>query len=244
MKKLICILLSLTLLLCLCACKNKADPSQQSGSATTDTLPQIYDGEQYQIYQNLFFNDQKAAFMGQQMTVTGVFTSIYDSFNSVTRYYCWGYYDQTKCCDWQWELKLDDTANLPANGSQVTVTGTFAENEAALDKVWLTQVSISTDAAYTGPTCDLDLCLMNATLERVQLMNMQYFPADYEGKSVRLYGRVVDPSTIQHPYYDNAWTQSFSTDGEVPAIGTEVIVSGTFQENNIASAAVEVTTNY
>lgn len=239
MKKLISVLLALSVLLCLCACKGT-----KSTNATTDTLPQIYDGEQYQIYQNLFFNDQKAAFLGQSMTVTGVFVSIRDSFNSVTRYYCWGYYDQTKCCDWQWELKLDDTAILPVNGSQVTVTGTFAEDEAALDKVWLTDVTVKTDVAYTGETCEMDLCLMNATLERVQLMNMQYFPNDYEGKTVRLYGRVLDPSTLQHPYYDNAWTQTFTADGEVPAIGTEVIVSGVFQGGTVVQAAAETTTAY
>ena len=242
MKKYLSVLLVFALLLCLCACKGKE--STQDVAVTTDTLPQIYDGEQYQIYQNLFFNDQKASFIGQQMTVTGVFASIRDSFNSVTRYYCWGYYDQTKCCDWQWELKLDDTEILPVNGSKVTVTGTFAEDEAALDKVWLTDVTVKTEIAYTGTTCEVDLCLMNATLERVQLMNMQYFPNDYEGKSVRLYGRVLDPSTIQHPYYDNAWTQTFTASGNVPAIGTEVIVSGVFQGGTVVQATAETTTMY
>lgn len=238
MKKAISLLLALALLLCLCACAGKG------GAATTDTLPQVIDGEQYQIYQNLFFNGYKDSFIGQKMTTTGVFVSIQDSFNGVTRYYCWGYYDQTKCCDWQWELKLDETSNLPANGSKVTVTGTFTADDAALDKVWLTNVSVETKTAYVGETSEVDLCLMNATLERVQLQNMQYFPQEYEGKTVRLYGRVYDPSTIQHPYYDNAWTQTFSTDGEIPPIGTEVIVAGIFQNGSITEASVATTTLY
>lgn len=238
MKKIIARFLILSMLLCLCACAGT------SGSGTTDTLPQIIDGEQYQIYQNLFFNGYKDSFLGQQMTTTGVFVSIRDSFNGVVRYYCWGYYDQTKCCDWQWELKLEDISALPANGSKVTVTGTFTADEAALDKVWLTDVSLKTEAAYTGVTCDVDLCLMNATLERVQLQNMQYFPQDYEGKTVRLYGRISDPSTLQHPYYDNAWTQTFAADADTPPIGTLVIVSGTFQNGNVAAASVEPTTVY
>ena len=241
MKKLTCIFLALCLLCCLCACEGGEKPDE---GATTETLPQIFDGEQYQIYQNLFFNDQKASFLGQQMTATGVFVSIRASFNSVTRYYCWGYYDQTKCCDWQWELKLDSTENLPANGSKVTFTGTFTADEAALDGVWMTDVSLSVDAAYTGETCDFDLCLMNSTLERVQLLNMQYFPDEYAGKTVRLYGRVYDPGTLQHPYYDGAWTQSFTASGDVPAVGTEVIVRGTFTADTITDASVTTTTDY
>lgn len=241
MKRLSCILLAFCLLFCLCACEGGKKSAE---AATTDTLPQIFDGEQYQIYQNLFFNDQKASFIGQKMTATGVFVSIRDSFNSVTRYYCWGYYDQTKCCDWQWELKLDDTSDLPANGSKVTFTGTFAEDEAALDKIWMTDVSLTVEEAYIGETCELDLCLMNSTLERVQLLNMQYFPDDYTGKIVRLYGRVYDPGTLQHPYYDGAWTQSFTASGDVPAIGTEVIVRGTYTGSTVSEASVQVTTDY
>ena len=242
MKKLLCLLLTLLMLLSLCACGEGEEP--KGDTATTQTLPQIFDAEQYQIYQNLFFNGQKASFIGQQMTVTGVFVSIRDSFNAVTRYYCWGYYDQTKCCDWQWELKLDDTANLPANGSKVTFTGTFAEDEKALDGVWMTDVSLTVDEAYTGETCDYDLCLMNATLERVQLMNMQYFPDEYEGKAVRLYGRVYDPATLQHPYYDGAWMQPFESAEPVSSIGVEVIVKGTFSGGTITNATVKETTDY
>lgn len=233
MKKYLCLLLALVMLLCLCAC------GEDEG-----TLPQIFDAEQYQIYQDLFFNGQKDSFIGQQMTVTGVFVSIRDSFNAVTRYYCWGYYDQTKCCDWQWELKLDDTANLPANGSKVTFTGTFAEDEKALDGVWMTDVSLTVEQPYTGETCDYDLCLMNATLERVQLMNMQYFPDEYEGKNIRLYGRVYDPATLQHPYYDGAWTQTFESAEPVTAIGMEVIVKGVFSGGTIVNATVTETTDY
>lgn len=242
MKKLIALVLAAVLLLGLCACTGK--PAAVKTEGASDTLPQIYDGEQYQIYQNLFFNDQKASFIGQTMTTTGVFVSIYDSFNAVTRYYCWGYYDQTKCCDWQWELKLDDTSALPKNGSKVSMTGTFAESDSALDGVWMTDVTLTTVSEYVGTTCEVDLCLMNATLERVQLMNMQYFPADYEGKTVRLYGRVMDPSTIQHPYYDNAWTQTFTANGEVPVVGSVAIVSGVFKSGSIIDASAVITTDY
>lgn len=240
MKKLTVLLLAACLLLCLCSC---GDPGA-SGTATTDTLPQIFDGEQYQIYQNVFYNDQASGFLGQQMTATGVFVAIRDSFNSVTRYYCWGYYDQTKCCDWQWELKLDDTSNLPANGSKVTFTGTFTRDEAALDKIWMTDVTLKTEAAYTGPTCEMDLCLMNATLERVQLMNMQYFPEEYNGRQVRLYGRIYDPQTLQHPYYDNAWMQNFSANGEVPPMGTLAVIDGIFTDAGITDATVTPTADY
>ncbi len=242
MKKYLCLLLALVMLFGLCACGE--GEATNGGSVTTQTLPQIFDAEQYQIYQNLFFNGQKDSFIGQQMTVTGVFVAIRDSFNSVTRYYCWGYYDQTKCCDWQWELKLDSNTDLPANGSKVTFSGTFAEDEKALDGVWMTDVSLTVEETYVGETCDYDLCLMNATLERVQLMNMQYFPDEYEGKSIRLYGRVYDPGTLQHPYYDGAWMQPFESAEPVTALGLTVIVKGTFSGGTITNAAVNETTDY
>lgn len=236
MKHTLALLLAVCILLCLCGCGSGT-------SAATDTLPKIYDGEQYQIYQNVFFNGYADSFLGQQMSATGVFVSIRDSFNGVTRYYCWGYYDQTKCCDWQWELKPDD-AVLPANGSKVTFTGTFTRDPAALDGIWLTDVSLKTETVYTGETCDVDLCLMNATLERVQLLNMQYFPDEYEGKQVRLYGRILDPQTLQHPYYDNAWTQSFSAEGETPPMGTLTIIKGSFTGSIVTDATAAATTDY
>ena len=56
-----------------------------------------------------------------------------------------------------------------------------------------------------------------------------------------MYGRVSDLSSIQHPYYDNVWTQSFETTDTIPAIGTPVILSGTFSGGVLVNGSIEET---
>lgn len=73
---------------------------------------------------------------------------------------------------------------------------------------------------------------------------MQYKPDAFSGKSLRVYGRVLNPTTIQHPYYDNAWTQPFETTQQVPAIGTMVILTGTWQGSTVQADRVEATPDY
>ena len=85
---------------------------------------------------------------------------------------------------------------------------------------------------------------MSATLERVQLLHMQYKPEAFQGQSLRLYGRILHPNTVQHPYYDNAWTQDFQGLEESPAIGTMVILSGTWQNGVVQADALEGTDAY
>ena len=49
---------------------------------------------------------------------------------------------------------------------------------------------------------------------------------------------------FQHPYYDNAWTQPFAATAETPAIGTMVILTGTWQDSTIQAERVEPTPDY
>lgn len=232
-KYVIAFLLIFVLLLCSCG----------KGTSSGD-LPQVMDTNEYLLYQNIFFNGMAGDYVDKEVKKTGVFTTIYDAFNDCTRYYVWGYYDNTKCCDWQWELKLDDTSSLPANGSLVEVTAIMRQADDALDGYWFDGVTITTKQEYQGNGCDIEMTTMSATLERVQLINMQQFPEVFEGKKVSLYGRIYTPTSIQHPYYDNAWLQDFSTSDSVPAIGTEAIVCGTFTGGTISDCSVESTTQY
>ena len=126
MKKRIIILLALCLLLCAC---QKQDGAPESA----DKLPTVISQAEYVEYQNLFFNKQADAFVGQHVTKTGTLVLLEDNWANVTRYYVWGYYDQTKCCDWQWEFVPKDPADLPPAGSLVEMTGTLEHDEAALD---------------------------------------------------------------------------------------------------------------
>lgn len=240
MKKLIALLLCVTALVLLAACGATA-PAEESAA---DALPTVLNQNEYVLYQNIFFNNQAESYLGKTVTKVGTFTRLEDAFGNVTRYYVWGYNDATKCCDWQWEFVPADPGSLPANGALVEMTGTLARDEGALDKLWFTDAQVTVKTPYQGPACDVDMTAMSATLERVQLANMQYKPDFFQGKSFRLYGRVMNPNTVQHPYYDNNWTQDFTTQDSVPAIGTMIILSGTWRDGAVEGGKVEETKAY
>lgn len=239
MKRMLCLVLVTLSLLCLAACKpKKAD----SGSG----MPTVLNQSEYAIYQNVFFNKKADDYVGKVSTKEGILTVLQDEWNHVSRYYVWGYMDATKCCDWQWEFVPSDPSSLPTPGSRVRMTGTLVHDEAALDNYWFTDCTVETVTEYASPQADFDVdtSTMDATLERVQLLNVQYFPEVFEGKTVCFYGRIMNTRTVQHPYYDNAWTQAFSTKAQVPAIGTLVLITGTWHDGEITEAKLTATSDY
>lgn len=247
MKKLIILLTVIAIFLVLAACADSgsAQTDAETGQSDLQALPTVLDQNEYVLYQNIFYNNMADDYIGQTVTKEGTFTRLTDAINGRTRYYVWGYMDATKCCDWQWEFVPTDPDSLPANGSLVKMTGTIARDEAAMDGIWFTDASVELVTAYTsGSNCNVDMTTMDSTLERVQLQNMQCKPGDFKGQTLRIYGRVLNPTTIQHPYYDNVWTQPFSTEAEVPAIGTMVILTGSWQGDTIQVGRVEATADY
>ena len=173
-----------------------------------------------------------------------MFAVIQDAFNDHTRYYVWGYLDNTRCCDWQWEFVPKDTTNLPAVGSLITVSGTFAKDEAsALDSYWIKDADVSTVKTYTGAAAELHMLAMSDTLERVQLLNIMYRPDSFEGKTFAAYGRIAGPGVLQDPYYDGSWEVPFSSvsDTSALAIGTSVTLTGKVSGGALGESAVTVT---
>lgn len=212
---------------------------------TVTELPTLLDTMEYTLYMNIFYNQTGDDYLGQTITKTGTFATIHDSFNDVTRYYVWGYNDATKCCDWQWEFVPKGGVELPANGSFVKMTGVFSKSEDALDGYWFTDATLEVQKVYQGPKVDVDMGTMSATLERVQLINMQVYPQDYAGKSVRVYARVASLDSLQHPYYDGAWEQKIQTGEAVPAIGTLVEATGTWSSDAVLTdCTMQQTTAY
>ena len=233
MKKLVLILLCCWLL---CACGKTAPKSEG--------LPTVLMPSEYVLYTNIFYNQTGEDYVGDTFQKVGVYTRIYDAFNGRERYYVWGYKDATKCCDWQWEFVPAQGAELPSVGSQVEVTDAFAGSENALDGYWIEDAAIQVRTPYAAPATDIALTTMSDTLERVQLLNIQYKPEEFEGKDVYFYGRVSGPGVIEDPYYDGSWTQKIESADELPAIGTIVIVHGTVKDGVVTAATITPTEEY
>ena len=213
-------------------------------SESEDCFPYEINALEYTLYTNIFYNDMGGDYVGTKETKTGTFAVIYDRFNEVTRYYVWGYYDETKCCDWQWEFVPTSTDNLPVPGSLVEVTGTFEADEAALDGYWYQNAECTVKEAYEGTGAEVDMTVMSGTLERVQIINMQNFADWFAGKKVAAYGRVGGATYIVHPYYDGAFEQAVDG-GTMPAVDTYVIVSGEYTADAaITNATIAETGNY
>lgn len=244
----ICCLTMVLVLLSGCGAGGSSPSETAAPSAgapeTVDVMPTVTNTAEYTLYQNIFYNDQKGDFSGQETVKTGTFATLHDAFNDTVRYYVWGYNDQTKCCDWQWELKLDDTSNLPSNGSLVSVSGVYEQNESALDKFWIIDPVITVKKAFVGRDVDIDMQSMDDTLERVQAANIVRNPDVFEGQSVCCYGRIQNETSIKDPYYNNSWEIGISGDFEVPAFGTMVLVSGTIRDGAVADCTLTSNTQY
>jgi hypothetical protein len=252
MKKIAVLIFSLLMIvLMLSGCGGKADSPDETTTASSantaevvEDMPTILNTAEYTLYQNIFYNDMKSDYNGKEAVKEGTFATITDAFNNTTRYYVWGYNDQTKCCDWQWEIKIDDTSDLPKNGCLVQVKGTYEENEAALDKFWIINPEITVEKAFDGRDCDIDMQAMDNTLERVQCANIVNKKESFEGKTVKCYGRILNETTLQDPYNDNSWTIEIAGDFEVPAFGTLVEVSGVIQDGKLVNCEVSESSNY
>lgn len=238
MKKILLTMLLLCAALLFSACGDKK--AETPAATSTAKLPTVINASEYTLYQNIFYNNYGSRYDGKAVTKRGIFTTIQDAFSDVTRYYVWGNLDQTLCCDWQWELQIDDPSNLPANGSLVTVSGTFKSDEAALDGYWIAGAQVETQTVYTGETAQLDMTTMSGTLERVQIINYINNPEKYEGQTVFAYGRIYDAGVFQDPYYDGSWTAPFTSQETAPATGTSVVLRGTLNGGVIADAKIEI----
>ena len=225
MKKLISLLFASLILLSAAACSNSGETSED---ASAETIAKVLNPLEYSIYTNIFYNDDGGSYVGKEYTKDGIFTILHDSFSNTNRYYVWGYSDETLCCDWQWEFVPASVDDLPPIGSRVKVSGKFMENEAALDGYWMENASVEPAREYESAIGAYDMTTMSPTLARVQLVNMVNYTGEYNGKPVKLYGRVMSGNKIQHPYYDNTWELPLEYSGSLPSIGSWITVTGKF----------------
>lgn len=221
MKKILCIILALIIGCSLAACSD-------DGGGSSDQIAKVLDPMEYSLYLNVFQNGKGADYEGKTFVKEGIFTIIYDEYNSAVRYYVWGYSDETLCCDWQWEFIPRDESSLPPIGSRVKVTGTLVRNNKALDGYWHENAAVETLTEYTAASGAQDTTTMSPTLTRVQLINMINHASKYNDKPMKIYGRVASDNSIQHPYYNGAWVLTVDYAGDLPATGTFVTVTGKF----------------
>ena len=214
---------AMILLLCSCGENTSFGDAENTSEERLSTINQ----SEYVLYQNVFYNDYAKKIDGKTVKKVGIFATLHDAFNNTDRYYVWGYMDQTKCCDWQWEFQPKKGEKLPPVGSLVTVEGTFSSDDGALDNYWIKDATVKTTTVYTGPTYDVNMYVMSDTLERVQIANVVQIPDYFQNKTFSAYGRVKTMNSLQDPYYDGSWYIGFTYGGSVPAIGTTVLLTGT-----------------
>ena len=228
-KKYVAVLLTALILLLSAACGS----GNGDGTVTTDIRPEVFSQDEYVLYQNVFYNGYGKDLDGAPVKKEGVFATVYDAYNNRQRYYVWGYYDQTRCCDWQWEFVPQKGADLPPAGSLVSVTGTFVSDKSALDGYWIVNAKISSKKTFSGASTEADMRSMSCTLERVQMINISTHPDDFNNKEFSAYGRIASLNSLEDPYYDGSWNIEISWDGELPGIGTLVEITGSIRDGKL-----------
>ena len=214
-------------------CGMSGTPDTATDSGGVGDRPETFSQDEYVLYQNIFYNGYGGDYDGKPVEKEGVFAVISDAYNDRQRYYVWGYYDQTRCCDWQWEFVPEDGEELPPVGSLVKVSGTFASDSDALDGYWIRDAKCELETDYSGQTADLDMAAMSCTLERVQMINIMNKKESFQDREFTAYGRIASLDSLEDPYYDNSWQIKFTWDGDIPAIGTLVLITGTVKDGTL-----------
>lgn len=256
MKKLIALIMALCLALTLAACGGTGTEETTAGNGEENTNPtadallsegelntgmkEKFDQMEYSAYVDLFYNSNGASYEGKTFTKDGTFAILTDAYNNVTRYYVWGYADNTKCCDYQWELVLPEGAEIPEPGSYVKVKGTMEKNEAALDGYWLNDITLEVTDEFKNAGFQMDMTTMSPTLVRVQIINILQFPENFENKTVRIFGRALSANSIQHPYYNESWSMHFTETDEAPATGKYILLEGTYNNKVVTTEKLTV----
>ncbi len=232
MKRYLTLLLGICMLLTLSSCSsgsnNKTNPDGQLDTGMKEKFDQM----EYSAYMDLFHNNKGPEYEGKKFKKDGTFAILKDAYNDTTRYYIWGYADNTKCCDYQWEFVLPEGAEVPEPGSYIKLEGTMTKSTKALDGYWLENVSFEVTDEFTNAGFDMDFTTMSPTLVRVQIINIQQHRDKFKDMSVRLFGRALSPETIQHPYYNESWQMHFTKTDTSPAIGDYILIEGVYNKDS------------
>lgn len=208
--------------------------------AVLEVLPLVISEDNWTKYRTAYADNKVDDMMYQTIEGEGIFCTVKNNKTDKNSYYIWGYADETRINDWQWQLDLDNyQGDLPTNGSLCSFSGTFVKSASADDYYWLANLSLKTiTPVQLNSQYDYDLRVMSPTLAYYQLCNVLGYPDKTVGQSICLYGRVESlnmdgiHTSLQHPTLNNFWSVQFDTQENVPIIDTTIVVSG-----NVTSSA-------
>lgn len=258
MKKLFALILALISVFALAACGNEdehaghnhASESTHEAASGDETasevhvtpvinidtgIKEIFSADEDAQYHELFFDKKTDKYEGSKFTKKGIFAVIYDAYSDVDRYYVWGFGSEAKDCCYQWEFVFPEGTDMPVPGSVISVEGTMSYDEKALDKYWLTDVSLTTEESYADNEYELDFAAMSPTLMRVQMSGMLQFPEEFSDKSIRIIGKALSANTIGSAYANSNWSVHFSYESEQVEADDIVMLEGIYNKNDAGS---------
>lgn len=243
MKKLIAFFLALLTVFVFASCNSGTGNEEAghthdpSGAPVTNIekietgIKDVFSADEDAAYHDLFYNDAGDKYENKEYTKYGIFAVIYDAYNDTERYYVWGFGDESKDCCYQWEFVMPENATVPAPGSYIKVVGAMSYDEKALDKYWLTDVTLSVEEAYAVTSYDFDFVTLSPTLMRVQMINMLQLTEEFADKKVRIIGKALSENTMTSAYTDDEWSVHFSSASGHINTGDIILVDGVFNQD-------------
>lgn len=265
MKKITALIVSLLLLMTLASCGNNTsgehdhDHEETAAAGTPHThdpsgapvnyaekietgIKEYFNSDEDAQYHELFFDKNTAKYENKSFTKYGTFAVIYDAYSSTERYYVWGYGSEEKDCCFQWEFVLPEGTTVPVRGSYIKVTGTMTHSDDALDKYWLTDVTLSVEEEAKETDYDYDFTTLSPTLMRVQAINMHQKTEVFKNKTVRIYGKAASEVTVSPIDNSDSWSFHFSAARDHLNAGSAIIIEGVYNEtgsdNTIKTTAI------
>lgn len=215
--------------------EGKSDGKEVSPDTVLESIPLVVSEEDWQVYSNVYRSGDISKLNYEIKEGTGIFTTIKNNKTGKNSYYVWGYSDEDRTHDWQWELDLENyNGQIPSNGSLIHYSGTFVSSELANDYYWLTNVYLDVKRELVLKTkYDYDTRTMSPTLSYFQLCHVLGYIGQTEGQPICIYGRVSSlnmdgiHTSVQHPYIDDFWNITIDTQINVPKIGSTIVIKGT-----------------
>ena len=174
-------------------------------------------------------------------TKQGIYTRFFDKLTQKTRHFIWGYTDETKTSDWQWEFTPENEEELPFPGSTIEITGVLTEDFEALSGYGFQDVTVRTIKKYTQRAiADIDMNTMSNTIQHLQISNILHYASDYESLVLCVRAKFGESGTLLSPD-DSGWELPYRCEGTVtaPPSGTVALVLGRLSAGTLVIKTIQ-----